>query len=161
MTVFIDSNVAVYSVTENEPAKQAVAERLISTLLDSRRLTVSTQVLQETFNVLTRKMRFPAAPALEFVELLARARVVPSNADFVQRSLSLSVDARLCVWDALIVQAALDGGCTTLYSEDLQAGRRFGDLQVVNPFTSAVHEPLPEYSPRKRPRANASRQAAA
>jgi predicted nucleic acid-binding protein len=38
-------------------------------------------------------------------------------------------------WDALIVEAAVTGGCEVLYSEDLQYGRWFGALRVVNPFT--------------------------
>jgi len=37
-------------------------------------------------------------------------------------------------YDALIVAAALEGQCEVLYSEDLQHGRRFGDLQIQNPF---------------------------
>jgi predicted nucleic acid-binding protein len=38
------------------------------------------------------------------------------------------------LWDALIVQAALSGGADVLYSEDLQHGRRFGELRIENPF---------------------------
>jgi predicted nucleic acid-binding protein len=41
---------------------------------------------------------------------------------------------RIAFWDALIVEAALSRGCTTLLSEDLQDGRRFGALVIENPF---------------------------
>ena len=52
-----------------------------------------------------------------------------------QRAARLLSQAHSLAWfDALIVQAALEAGCTHLYSEDLQHGRRFGALQVVNPF---------------------------
>ncbi len=37
-------------------------------------------------------------------------------------------------WDALIVEAALRAGAAELVTEDLQHGRRFGKLQVRNPF---------------------------
>jgi predicted nucleic acid-binding protein len=40
----------------------------------------------------------------------------------------------LSFWDALVVRAALVSGCSRLLSEDLQAGRRFERLEVVNPF---------------------------
>jgi predicted nucleic acid-binding protein len=40
-------------------------------------------------------------------------------------------------YDALIVAAAIQGGCEILYSEDLQHGRRFGDLIIQNPFLLA------------------------
>jgi len=36
--------------------------------------------------------------------------------------------------DALIVSAAQVAGCSNLLSEDLQAGQRFGEVRVVNPF---------------------------
>ena len=45
-----------------------------------------------------------------------------------------SVLAPLAYHDALIVVAALDAGCTTLYSEDLQDRQRIEGLTVVNPF---------------------------
>jgi hypothetical protein len=51
----------------------------------------------------------------------------------------------LQTWDALIVQAALEADCQVLYSEDLQAGRRFGALHVVNPFATQAHEAPPLY----------------
>ena len=41
---------------------------------------------------------------------------------------------RLSWYDALIVAAAMEGGCSILYSEDLQHGQQFGDLKVENPF---------------------------
>lgn len=44
-------------------------------------------------------------------------------------------------WDGLIVLAALDAHCDVLRSEDLQHGRRFGSLEVVDPFLpAAAHE---------------------
>lgn len=50
-------------------------------------------------------------------------------------------------WDAMIVQSAKVSGCTTLYSEDLNAGQSFGGVRIVNPFVGlapwAVHEPAP------------------
>jgi hypothetical protein len=44
------------------------------------------------------------------------------------------------MWDALVVQAALDARCDVLLTEDLQHGRRFGDLEISNPFVSSAHE---------------------
>jgi predicted nucleic acid-binding protein len=153
MSVFMDSNVAVYAMVPEDAAKHAVAQLLVARHVDDGKLVVSTQVLQETFNVLTRKKQLPAEQALEFARLIARRRVVPSTADFVLKALQFSVQAQLSVWDALIVQAALDAGCATLLSEDLQHGRRFGSLEIVNPFLQAVHEAVPAYTaPRKRRR---------
>ncbi len=38
------------------------------------------------------------------------------------------------IYDALIVAAALEARCDTLYSEDMQHGRQIGGLTIVNPF---------------------------
>ena len=103
------------------------------------------QVLQESYNVLIRKSLVEPSRALFAVEKLAASRVVGSNADFVLDALRLSQRLQLSVWDALIVQAALAARCVTLFTEDLQAGQRFGDLEVVNPFADAVHEPRAAY----------------
>lgn len=50
------------------------------------------------------------------------------------RALNLAHRDRLSWYHALIVSAAIQGGCEVLYSEDLQHGRRFGDLVIQNPF---------------------------
>jgi predicted nucleic acid-binding protein len=54
--------------------------------------------------------------------------------EFYERSLKLFASHSLGFYDALIIQAANDLGCRTLYSEDLQDGQRFGSLTVKNPF---------------------------
>jgi predicted nucleic acid-binding protein len=37
----------------------------------------------------------------------------------------------------MIVLAALEAGCSWLYTEDLNHGQRFGSLVIVNPFVPA------------------------
>ena len=76
------------------------------------------------------------ARAQELVAARMRAR------NMVLRGLALSQHHPLSAPDALIVQAALQAGCTTLDSEDFQAGLRFDDLVVVNPFRLQAHEPV-------------------
>ena len=141
MNVFVDTNVIVYAHDRMDHAKRERARSLLEEFALDGSLTVSTQVLQETYNALTRRMLVEPAKALFAVEKLAASRVVGSNADFVLAALRLSQRFQLSVWDALIVQAALAAGCTTLFTEDMQAGQRFGDLEIVNPFDNAVHAP--------------------
>lgn len=156
MNAFVDSNVIVYAHDRVDHAKRARARSLLEKLALEGRLTVSTQVLQESYNALIRKSLVEPAKALFAIEKLAAARVVGSNADFVLDALRLSQRFQLSVWDALIVQAALAARCTTLFTEDIQAGQRFGDLEVVNPFADAAHEPRVAYEAKpaaKRKRA--------
>ena len=90
--------------------------------------------------MLTRKQRADPAVALAAGRLFGRHKGVTPSAESALLALALAASHGLSPWDALIVQAALDAGCDTLVSEDLQAGRRFGALLVVNPFSPAAHE---------------------
>ena len=70
------------------------------------------------------------------VELFANLQVVVIGVDDIVAAIDLHRLHQIAFWDALIVRTALQGGCSILYSEDLQAGRRFDGLEIVNPFNS-------------------------
>ena len=152
MSFFFDTNILVYVFDRAESVKQAQAQDLVTVHMTARNMVLSTQVLQELYVTLTRKKQLGALDALEVVTTFAQERVVPASADLVLRGLALSHSNQLSAWDALIVQSALDAGCTTLYSEDFQNGMRFDDLVVVNPFVLQAHEPPSKlrFGPRKR-----------
>lgn len=116
----------------------------------SATLVVSTQVLIESCGALLRAALLDREAALAIVEALADEHVVATDAALVLRAIRLSQQYRLSHCDSLIVQAALDAGCATLYSEDMQAGRRWGDLEIVNPFVDPAHEQQAAYGSRKR-----------
>ena len=145
MKAFFDTNVIVYAYDPDAGAKQLRAHRLIEEHARDGTLTVSVQVLQESYVNLVRKNHLEPEHALRLVDAVAANHVVPADAASVLRGLKLSQRYQLSPWDGLIVQAALDAGCTTLFTEDLQAGQRFGELEVVNPFVDAVHEPRAAY----------------
>lgn len=143
MRPFVDTNIVVYALTDLDPHKQAIAQRLLATRGEGGQAkpSLSTQVLAETFSVLTRKQHWAAADALAAVTLLKQLRVVALTPENQIEALRLAVEQRLSSWEAMIVQAALQAGCDTLLSEDLQSGRRFGALEVLNPFEAALREP--------------------
>jgi predicted nucleic acid-binding protein len=119
------------------------SQALVAEHMRARDMVLSTQVLQELYVTLTRKNHLSGVDALEVVTTFAQERVVPSSADLVLRALALSQRRQVSAWDALILQAALDADCTTLYSEDFQTGARFDELEVVNPFVLSAHEARP------------------
>ena len=43
----------------------------------------------------------------------------------------------------------IDAGCSVLLSEDFQHGRRYGALEVIDPFKASAHEPAPAGSPAR------------
>ncbi len=147
MRPFVDTNIVVYALSGQDPAKQAVAQRLLAER-GAARPSLSTQVLAETWSVLTRKLRWAPDDALAAVTLLKQLRVVALTPETQLDALRLAVEHRLSGWDAMVVQAALQTGCDTLYSEDLQPGRRFGSLEVVNPFAPQAREEAS--GPRRR-----------
>lgn len=133
---FLDTNVLVYLFDVDSPAKQARARELFGHLGRSGRVVLSSQVLQEFYVTVTRKLARPL-PAEDALSALVQFSVYPlvtSDGALVLRAAQLHQKASLSFWDALIVQAALEGNCRTLLSEDMQHGRKFGDLVIENPF---------------------------
>ena|SRR5687767_9797128 len=135
--VFLDTNVFVYTKDPGNLRKQRIAQKLIAEAIHEQKGLVSTQVIQEFCNVMLKKAEEPMSPR-DLDELLAdilfpMLRQGPSP-DFYRRTLRLFEHESISFYDALIVQAALDLGCKTLYSEDLQDGRKYGKLTIKNPF---------------------------
>ncbi len=74
----------------------------------------------------------PAAQAL--VLACTAWTVVPSDAALVAAAIERSLQHQLSIWDAMVVQAALQAQAHALYSEDPSHDQRFRALAVVNPF---------------------------
>jgi predicted nucleic acid-binding protein len=139
--VFFDTNVFVYLFDADAPAKQDNARKLVAELGRAGQIALSPQVLQEFYVTVTRKLARPLAPpaARAAVTHLSTFAMIAVDGSTVLRAVHLHQTASLSFWDALIVQAALEGNCKTLYSEDLQAGRSFGGLEIENPLASAAN----------------------
>jgi predicted nucleic acid-binding protein len=88
---------------------------------------------------MTRKAKPPMSPieAREIVGLYGTWRVVESNVALILAAAALHPSDSIAFWDALIVEAACLAGCTVLLTEDLQTGRTFGALEVVDPFAAS------------------------
>ena len=134
---FFDTNIFVYSFDRSDAAKSRKSAELIRAGLTSRKGVVSYQVVQEFFNVALRRFSHPMTiPEAEqylntvFLPLLG----VHSSPALYSEALNIQGKNRLSWYDSLIVAAAIHAECDHLFTEDLQHGRRFGDLQIVNPF---------------------------
>ena len=149
MRRFFDTNVLVYSQDSSHRAKQQRAKDLVEAAIAEDAFVVSTQVLVEFYAACVRRRLLRPPDALAFVRLWSEHDTVPHTADLVLKGLELHQAHSLALWDGLIVQAALDARCDVLFSEDLQAGRKFGSLEIVNPFASASHEPPAHYKPKR------------
>lgn len=134
---FLDTNVIVYSVDLTSPLKRKRARELVTDGTTNKLGVISYQVVQEFVNVAIRKFRSAVAQTdlEEFLRgVLFPMMAVPSSPWLFLDALRLQDANRLSWYDALIVAAAIQGRCKILFSEDLQDGRRFGDLVIENPF---------------------------
>ncbi len=133
---FVDTNVLVYLFDNDEPNKQARAREVLAEEGGAGRLVLSTQVLQEFYVTVTRKLGVPLSPqaALEATKRLTQFHIVHPDSQMVLDAIALCQQKTVSLWDALILQAALNGGCTHLLTEDLHDGWVLDGLRVENPF---------------------------
>ncbi len=132
---FLDTNILVYAFDAGEPKKRARSRALIESL-PAEAIVLSSQVVNEFYFTVTRKLRrpLPAVEAEEAVRGLSGFRILPLDHRLSMAAMELGRKHQLSIWDALIVQSAVEGGCRTLFSEDFQGGRKYGTLKVANPF---------------------------
>jgi predicted nucleic acid-binding protein len=126
---FFDTNILVYAFLDLEKRELA-----LDTLATGG--IISVQVLNEFTHVAYRKRRRPW-PDIETAISVIRMQfpeVISIAAGTHQSALVIARDHNFGFYDALIVASALEAGCDTLYSEDMQDGRSFPGLTIVNPF---------------------------
>lgn len=131
---FLDSSVLIYTDDSASPAKQRTALDLVARCRRQRSGVVSLQVLEEYFSIITRKLGVDAAIARRKVELFSQLSMVATRLDDVLAAIDLHRLHRLSFWDALVIRSAWQAGCSRLYSEDLQHGRRIDGVEIINPF---------------------------
>jgi predicted nucleic acid-binding protein len=134
---FLDTNILVYALANDDAAKHAVAADLVARGFETGCFAVSTQVMLELFVTVTRKLATPLshADASAFLDALASWPVVSMTPGIVQAAVALAARHRVSVWDAAILEAARSLGCGVVYSEDLGDGVSYDGIIVRNPFT--------------------------
>ncbi|MBM3571573.1 MAG: PIN domain-containing protein [Alphaproteobacteria bacterium] len=127
---FFDTNVLAY-LASGDRARAERAEKLIA-----QGGSISVQVLNELANIARRKMAMGWEEIHDFLGMLrALLTVHPLTIETHEAGLALAERYHLSIWDAMIAGAALEAGCDTLWSEDMQHGMNFGRrLRIVNPF---------------------------
>jgi predicted nucleic acid-binding protein len=130
---FLDTNVLIYAFAEDS-AKLDVAERLVNV-----GGVVSVQILNELTNVLRRKfgIGFPEIRKIIGNVLRTCPEPLPLTLDTHRAALRICERYGFSVYDGLILAAAVEAGCTKLYSEDLQHGQVVEGLRIENPFLNA------------------------
>lgn len=131
---FLDTNLFIYagSTLEEDQEKGEIVRNIIA----DEPFSISTQIVQEFIATALRKPKLGIGEKGidQFLHLAEITKVLPVTVDLISRACQLRRKHKLSHWDSTIIMAAIDLGCTTLYSEDLGHGQSFGSLRVVNPF---------------------------
>lgn len=135
MRYFVDTNVFVYRRHSEAGAKQVRAAAVVARLWRNGDGRTSLQVLQEYYNVATRKLLLPEKEIRLSVKRLFAWKPVTPDARTFDRAWTIEDRHRLSFWDALVVAAAQTADCTHLLTEDLQDGQTLDGLVVMNPFS--------------------------
>lgn len=143
-TLFVDTNVFVYAVDDRFPEKQGRAAATLRAAGKRGRCVISTQVLQEYYATVTRKMnpRMPPVAAAESTRRLTALDVRGIDAKTVLAAIQRAGSGQISIWDALIVQSAVESGCSVLLTEDLTHGEVIDGVRVVDPFQGDEEEVL-------------------
>jgi predicted nucleic acid-binding protein len=133
---FVDTNIIVYAYDRSAGSKHELAREVLIDLWKSGLGVVSTQVIQEFFVTVTRKLPKPMESpiAREVVKDLLKWNHVTIDGPMILSAIDLHKDHRYSFWDSLIVTAALHAECTLLLSEDLASGHTVAGVVIKNPF---------------------------
>jgi predicted nucleic acid-binding protein len=132
--IFLDTNVPVYALDRDQPAKQARARELLAHFADADTSVVSTQVLQEAFVAAVGKLGIEAVQAKAFLRSLPVHETVTVTPEMVFSAMDCSVLNQLSFWDALIVTTAAAAACTCIWTEDFNDGQVIMGVRIENPF---------------------------
>jgi len=109
--IFLDTNILVYSYSNSEPGKQTIARNLIS----KNNSFISTQVLQELTNTITRKFKYSYTHALNTIDECCQNNNLHTNTEVtIIQACTIAERYHFSFYDSLVIAAALECNCTTL-----------------------------------------------
>ena len=132
--VFLDTNIVIYSYSEDEVEKFEIANRLLEEY--ENQIIISTQVINELSNTLFRKFRLNAEEVEAVVlELNNNFPIVNFTLQTQLKAIEIKERYQLQFYDSLILATALENGCNIVYSEDMQNGQVIDNwITIINPF---------------------------
>ena len=130
--VFFDTNVLVYAADKDFPEKRKKAKEILSTY--ATRAVISTQVVQEFYVASTKKLGIDPHKAKAIIRTFESFETVPLYMEDIYKAIDYTILWQISFWDTLIIVAAEKANCSTIYSEDLNSGQKYGRIKLINPF---------------------------
>ena len=134
--VFVDTNILVYAHDADAGEKHACAAKAVASLWESRRGLLSTQVLQELYITLTRKVTSPVTGnfARRLIRNYLTWELVLNDGAIILHAGEIGENYHLSFWDALIVAAAYSKNSAIILTEDMNHGQIIEGIRIENPF---------------------------
>jgi predicted nucleic acid-binding protein len=134
--IFLDTNVLVYAHDLDAGDKHDVAAKIIYQLWESKNGVLSTQVLQEFYVTLTKKMprSLNRVATRKILKEYFSWQVVINDLQIVFQASEIEEAYNISFWDALIVSAAYSKNVATIFTEDLNHGQYIEGIFIQNPF---------------------------
>ena len=142
--VGIDTNILVYVAGaarhDDDLPKVTACRRVFQRLRGRAVVVVPVQVQGELYRVLTRH-GIARDRARDIVLGLTHGLLAAdSTSDGLLSALDLATTHKLQIWDALILNAAAEAGCSVLLSEDMSEGFMWRGTVIVNPLAATPDE---------------------
>jgi predicted nucleic acid-binding protein len=144
--VFFDTNIFVYAYTSNDEHKHnTILELFVKLKAANLNLCISSQVLNEFYAVKTIKYKVEHSEVVSHVKAMSRNfSVFGITKDTSLYALSLKEKYHYSWWDSLVLASALENGCQTVYSEDMQHKQIIeNSLKIINPFLEFLKKDPP------------------
>ena len=132
--VFIDTNVWVYALSAQNHAKKKAAVNLIAKSYRDDVICVSSQVLKEFANFAFKKTTKSAAEINAMLTKIGSYSFVADTKELIADGVIGKETWQVGFYDALMIAAANKAGCSTIFTEDLNNGQKYGNVTAVNPF---------------------------
>lgn len=134
--IFVDTNILVYAHDLDAGHKHQIALNILIDLWHARTGVLSTQVLQEFYVTMTRKVSTPmtVAEARSVLRDYFTWHIEVNDAQSILMASRIEEVHKISFWDALIVAAAANAKVMKILTEDLQPGQLIEGIQIENPF---------------------------
>ena len=132
--VFVDTNILIYLQEGLDKSKHEIAVSLFEKLADENVIALSTQVLQEFYVAMTKKLGHDPVAIKRILQLFEKFEINTIQVDTIQEAIDISILNKLSYWESLIIASAIESKCKFIYTEDLNHGQVIKGVKIVNPF---------------------------
>lgn len=133
---FVDTNVLVYAHDITAGKKHAIAKNMMEELWNNQKGCLSTQVLQEFYVSITKKVDKPVTPefASGIIADLSSWELHAHDDESIIEAIRIQQRNSISFWDSLIICSAVSLNCDVIWSEDLSSGQNYEGILLLNPF---------------------------